>query len=446
MSGKFHCDVCSSDCTRRVRVRCAICQDYDLCVPCFSKGESSGKHKPWHDYKVIEQHAYPIFAADWGADEELLLIEGCQTLGLGNWQDISDHIGGRSKDEVGKHYEEIYLNSEYYPVPDLNKTFEDVTTTDFLNQRKKRIEMRKKLTLPPPKKVLTSGPLCGEIQKFMPGRLEFEEEAEEEAEKVVQDMVFDADDSPQDVELKLTILDIYNSKLTLRAERKRLLLEDGFIDYKANISVDKKRSKDEKELFNKLKIFSRIMSKKDWEEFSKDMLAEVRCRAKIQLYQDWRRNGITSVEMGLKFEKDKITRQAMIQRQSTVVAGSSRHTSNSLSSGVPLGRSGRHHYSYSPAPEGPSAPAKRTTKAPAPLDISHAADYDLLSDEEKILCSTLRMLPKPYLAIKETLFKELLRTGGVLKKKTARDLLKIDVNKTSKIYEFFIQQKWCNVS
>ncbi|KAG7881422.1 hypothetical protein KL938_003552 [Ogataea parapolymorpha] len=432
---KFHCDVCSSDCTRRVRIRCAVCADYDLCVPCFAKGESSGKHKPYHDYQVIEQHQYPIFDEDWGADEELLLIEGCQTLGLGNWQDISDFIGGRSKEEVGKHYEEYYLNSSCYPIPDLNKTFEHVSTSSFLRKRKQRLDSRKNLPLPPPKKVLTSKPLCSDIQKYMPGRLEFEEEADDEAEKVVQDMVFEGDETKEDIELKLTILDIYNSKLTMRAERKRLMLKNNLLDYRNNIAIDKKRTKEERELYNKLKAFARIMTPEDFKEFTDDMLSEVRIRNRIQQLQEWRRNGVMSFEGGAKYEKDKISRLSRVNlgiATAPITSGRERHTLNSVRS------TSRHQ-----TPSFDGNPKKRGNQ---PLDISQALDYDLLSDEEKVLCSNLRILPKPYLAIKETFFRELLRTGGVLKRKIAKELIKIDPAKTMKIYDFFVQQKWCNAT
>ncbi len=59
-----------------------------------------------------EQHAYPIFCDDWGADEELLLIDGCQIYGVGNWADIADHIGNRSKEEVEKHYVQVFLEGK----------------------------------------------------------------------------------------------------------------------------------------------------------------------------------------------------------------------------------------------------------------------------------------------------------------------------------------------
>lgn len=58
---------------------------------------------------VQEQHSYPIFAPDWGADEELLLISGLMKDGLGNWAEAAAHIGTRTKEDCEKHYLEVYL-------------------------------------------------------------------------------------------------------------------------------------------------------------------------------------------------------------------------------------------------------------------------------------------------------------------------------------------------
>ena len=93
-------------------------------------------------------------------------------------------------------------------------------------------------------------------------------------------------------------------------------------------------------------------------------------------------------------------------------------------------------------PNHPNMNAKQARKPANPLNISNAADLHLLSNAEQTLCSQLRILPKAYLVIKETLFRELLRTGGTLRKRQARELIKIDVNKTARIFEFFQQQGW----
>lgn len=37
--------------------------------------------------------------------------------GLGNWADIAEYIGSRTKEECEKHYMEVYVNSESWPLP-----------------------------------------------------------------------------------------------------------------------------------------------------------------------------------------------------------------------------------------------------------------------------------------------------------------------------------------
>lgn len=453
----FHCDVCSSDCTNRIRITCAICSDYDLCVPCFASGSATGDHKPWHDYQVIEQNTYPIFDEDWGADEEMLLISGCETFGLGNWQDISDHIGNRSKEEVAQHYYDIYLNLSDYPLPPMNLNFDNISPLQFLEMRKNRLQKRKSLPLPPPKvKTVASVPLCHEIQGYMPGRLEFETEAENEAEVSIKDLIFDPEDSANDIELKLTILNIYNSRLTTRAERKRVMLENNLLDYRKNINLDKRKSKEEKDLIKKTNNFIRILSPKDFQIFQNNLILELKCRMRIQQLQNWRYNGITCLEDGNKFEKDKLIRQAHYQRMGNGalsrisnnnynnISNNNNFTMNITNSNINInGANIRKPYSMTNSPQ-PEYSRSKAFNNRTPLDISKSNDFELLSNEEKQLCATLRILPKPYLAIKSQLMKEAVKNDGILKKKDARHLLKIDVNKASKIYEFFIQMGWCS--
>jgi len=58
-----------------------------------------------------EQHSQPILTSDWGADEELLLVSGLIINGLGNWAEVAQHIGTRTKGECEKHYVEVYLGA-----------------------------------------------------------------------------------------------------------------------------------------------------------------------------------------------------------------------------------------------------------------------------------------------------------------------------------------------
>mmetsp|Transcript_18835 Transcript_18835/g.23709 ORF Transcript_18835/g.23709 Transcript_18835/m.23709 type:complete len:101 (-) Transcript_18835:125-427(-) len=77
----------------------------------------------------------------------------------------------------------------------------------------------------------------------------------------------------------------------------------------------------------------------------------------------------------------------------------------------------------------------------ARADLAHAPGADLLSPKEMELCSTLKLLPKYYLMIKDTLLTAAYKEG-FLQKSSARTLVKIDIKKTNKIYDFFVQCGW----
>ena len=86
------CDYCRTDITQLVRIKCAECEDFDLCVQCFAAGNHVAPHKPDHPYRVVDYVRTPLWAHDWGADEELLLLEALEMFGMGNWSDVSQGI------------------------------------------------------------------------------------------------------------------------------------------------------------------------------------------------------------------------------------------------------------------------------------------------------------------------------------------------------------------
>jgi hypothetical protein len=48
----YHCDKCSKDISGIVRIKCAVCPDFDLCVECFAAGAELQDHRSDHDYTV----------------------------------------------------------------------------------------------------------------------------------------------------------------------------------------------------------------------------------------------------------------------------------------------------------------------------------------------------------------------------------------------------------
>lgn len=65
-------------------------------------------------------------------------------------------------------------------------------------------------------------------------------------------------------------------------------------------------------------------------------------------------------------------------------------------------------------------------------------NYDKLTSDERQLCSTVRLVPDAYLAYKKILIAENAKIG-YLRLADARRLIKIDVNKTRVIYDFFYE-------
>ncbi|KAF2662649.1 transcriptional adaptor 2 [Lophiostoma macrostomum CBS 122681] len=483
---KFVCDV---------RIRCAspACHEYDLCVTCFSEAKHSRDHDPkTHPYQVIEQHSIPIFTEDWGADEELALLEGAETYGLGSWADIADHIGGyRSKDEVRDHYIETYINSSRFPLPehcspDDKELSEHVPREVFQARKKRRIEDRKQAAkdappATPKQKPTASVPACHEVQGYMPGRLEFETEYFNEAEEAVQHMQFDPGDgvNPRtgeyepEMELKMTVMEIYNSRLDARVERKRTIFEHRLLEYRKNAAADKKRTKEERDLLNKAKPFARMMRHDDFIEFCDGLSHEHQLRQAITQLQDWRTMMVETLKAGEKYEQEKQQRQA----RGPPLGQFDRLASNRLGKPTPpfetpsaslqltapelperLKNGGlstpppeRHANGVNGTTNGVSTahpPKQKFTAKVLPNTVplkfgkEVASDLQLLTKEEREVCSILRIMPKPYLVMKENLIREAMKQGGALKKKAAKELCKIDTNKGGQLFDFFVHNGW----
>ncbi|KAK3002682.1 hypothetical protein RJ639_017919 [Escallonia herrerae] len=116
----YHCNYCNKDITGKIRIKCAVCPDFDLCIECFSVGAEVKPHKSHHPYRVMDNLAFPLICPDWNADEEMLLLEGIEMYGMGNWVEIFEHVGTKSKEACIEHYTSAYMNSPYFPLPDMS--------------------------------------------------------------------------------------------------------------------------------------------------------------------------------------------------------------------------------------------------------------------------------------------------------------------------------------
>ncbi|WCJ28166.1 Transcriptional adapter ADA2 [Euphorbia peplus] len=116
----YHCNYCNKDITGKIRIKCEMCPDFDLCIECFSVGAEVQPHKSNHPYRVMDNLSFPLICADWNADDEILLLEGIEMYGLGNWAEVAEHVGTKSKEMCIEHYTFVYMNSPYFPLPDMS--------------------------------------------------------------------------------------------------------------------------------------------------------------------------------------------------------------------------------------------------------------------------------------------------------------------------------------
>ncbi|CAO3652232.1 unnamed protein product [Cunninghamella echinulata] len=233
------------------------------------------------------------------------------------------------------------------------------------------------------------------------------------------------------------MLDIYNSRLDRQMECKQFIFERHWLHFNPNERL-KEKIKIEKRINQETKVFCRLQTAADYKVFVQGLVKEQELRERIH----YNNNNNYTVLRRLETITNQIPSATSSLSSSTALKAPA-SVITPLSSSKPTTVLLPNRPIPKPvAPPTPPTPPPVIGRKPAnPLDISNADGIELLSPEEKILCSTLRLLPKPYIVIKDTILKEYAKQG-FLKRRATRALIKIDVNKTSRIYDFFIESGW----
>lgn len=179
------------------------------------------------------------------------------------------------------------------------------------------------------------------------------------------------------------------------------------------------------------------MTPQDHASFGETSVAEQNIRARIEQLQEYRRKGITTFAQADLYDTENKNRIATIFSKSPFVAQSDRISK------IQQTNSARQTPISSPS----AAPVNETaqfTSSAAPLDLTGCDGVSNLTASEQALCSQLRLLPRAYLSIKRSMLQEYAKKGS-LRRREARALVRIDVNKLGKIYDYFISMGWINV-
>ncbi|KAI4383205.1 hypothetical protein MLD38_009072 [Melastoma candidum] len=495
--GFYHCNYCNKDISGTIRIKCATCPNFDLCVECFSVGAEISPHKCNHPYRVMDNLSFPFLCLDWNADEEMLLLEGIEMYGFGNWMEVADHVGSKTKSECIQHYNELYLNSPLFPLPDLShvmgKKREELLamardcTDEVKEECSSTAEFSMKEELPLSEKINSTestkeapavqspssvqgsvtkgstisvanevvkdegnhvdrsfgekkprafgdgGPAVTEFSGYNFKRQEFEVEYDNDAEQLLADMEFRDIDTEAERALKLQVLRIYSKRLDERKRRKDFIVERNLL---YPDPFEKNLSSEEREIYNRFKVFMRFHSKEEHEQLLKTIIDEHRMLNRIQELQDARAAGCRMAAEANKFieqrrkEKKEAEEAAQRLKESALTSPSEKVTLRQPEvSPRGLGR-------------GVAVLSPRSAEAPPLImewDISDFVGADLLSDTEKRLCGEIRILPAHYLKMLHIMSGKIMQ-GNLTKKSDAHVLFKVEPSKIDKVYDMLLSK------
>ena len=290
--------------------------EIDMCMVCLMSGvevSSIPLHRRTSPYRVMDNWAsMRLYEPGWSVADEFALLEAIEIYGLGNWRDCASYVGGdRTDSQVSRHYSRVYLEGPMAPLPSvvvspmpigssaptLAPSSADETMGSISGEASEggsgvasaSAATAAVASSTAPARDRGSGRVSAtpghstahiprtEISGYLPLRGDFDVEWENDAEAVLGDLDFIEGEHTTETELKLKILEIYNAKLDERERRKAFIIERGLLDYKRLLAVERRRPKEEREIYDAFRPFARFLSPKEHEELVRGVILEHRC-------------------------------------------------------------------------------------------------------------------------------------------------------------------------
>lgn len=490
----YHCNYCNKDITGRMRIKCAVCSDFDLCIECFSVGAEVHPHKSNHPYRVMDVLSFPLICPDWKADEEILLLEGIEMYGMGNWAEIGEHVGTKTKEICIEHYRNAYLTSPCFPLPDMTHVI-GKNRKELLAMAKGHIEEKKGLSLlgefapespfsPSRVKVedshksspsgrLPSGAIAGTIAKekssnsvqvkdqpdslkpdgrnidnnkdktskvegsslmdlsgYNIKRQEFDPEYDNDAEHLLADMEFKENDTEEEREIKLRVLHLYSKRLDERKRRKDFILDRNLLHQN---SFEKDLSQEENSLCRKYDTFMRFLSKEEHEEFMKAIVSEHRIMKRIQALREAHAAGCHSTAEADRYLEQKRKRE--------------NEENGPRKESCQDGRISSRDILIASVPSSDLTNTYSNQRIPCQTNLGSFTDSDpmecpaaeFLSAPEKRLCRENNLSPQQYLKMQEVMTTQIF-SGNITKRSDAYSLFKTEPSKIDKVYDILLKK------
>uniref|UniRef100_A0A6P7GML0 Transcriptional adapter n=1 Tax=Diabrotica virgifera virgifera TaxID=50390 RepID=A0A6P7GML0_DIAVI len=314
---KVNCTYCQEE-INSVRVKCCVCADFDICLPCFSVGAEIGPHKNDHSYKFVDHCAASVFGGrgGWTGKEHLQLLEAVELYGFGNWELISQHVESRTPEEVKEEYIARYLDGNIGRATLASVIANKPVLTDHVSEDDGPLSPKVVARLPPLDVTLEEARLLG----YRPHRDDYEREYNMEAEQLVSKLVLDPDqDTEMEIALKLSIVDMYARRLRERARRKRLVREYQLVAKYFNMKKDPSKmlqfTKEQRELRDKFRVFSQYLSCGEHDRLIASLERESQLRHRLSELLKYRSLGLKTQEEIIHYEQHVIhERQQMLKQ------------------------------------------------------------------------------------------------------------------------------------
>ena len=419
-------------------IRCDECTGVDLCTTCFAKGKEKGQHSNNHCYRVIRDD-FPFFD-EWTAREEVRFLDQLSSHGPSNWIEVARRFKV-SPEECERHYEKWYLDN---PVQGLPRPLSPEQL-----YRPQPIVFRTGTHDPP--RPIPGSVYHRDMAGYCAARGDFQWEAFQNAELDVASLQdekrpqeqeqFDPEEDPElERAYAIAVVEVYNDKVRERFRRKRIVQEHGLINFHRHLAARYRYDSTlSHRVCERLSVFAQILKFRDYCCLFEGLHGHVDLRQRIQQLQRYRHLGIKTMASAKIYSQLQARREKQMKQWKQFAAN--------LHVVFPLQQQQQHPMLLT-AGNGisgnvlltPSAHFPQQRRSAPPLDIVGLPGYDKLNDGERQLCSVSRLVPESYLEFRNILITECRNRQGI-RLAQARTLIKIDVNKTRKIFDYLLEEK-----
>ncbi|MPC72769.1 Transcriptional adapter 2-alpha [Portunus trituberculatus] len=390
-----------------------------LCLECFARGAEFPGHASSHPYS-LEGRCCPL-EEGWGGGEELALLGAVEECGLGNWEAVSARMPGRAPHHCRDHYHRHYLT---HPPPELARLVPTPPTLADPPHTADPIEYVAGTEQPP--RPLPGTPAAASLAGYCAARGDFLVEADPAAEAILAEVdpeLFEGVGAEcPGAALVVAVADAYRRRVAERHHVRRVVRDAGLLVGAGRLATTLARLRPTlpSGLMRALPRLLTLVPGQDLEEVVAGLAAEWELRQQVQQLREYRQAGITRQAGVATYETLRRRREATHRERECLVSGGA-------------GRGGDWKV------EGRCVLSRAVLpgvgrRARPPLDVSGMPGYEGLTRAEREACAELHMPPEAFLRHKRLLVGEARRCGG-LRLAQARTLLKIDVNKTRRIYD-----------